>query len=384
MPAWKRAILSKQRERSRSQLQRKATHYYDRDGRKVALPAQNDDDDDDDDDDRRRGGKKGRKHKSEKDKRKGKGSKDSSDQRKGRDVQKGRKKSIADKKKKGPTNVDDFDEDDSSSSETSSSDSSSDSEESGQKNLTSEEAMKMLGTKWALGGEDDIEDLDERIKTQQLEIQRELSNLTQLQRSSGMKALPSLQQKVLQSDLQKLQAIQGKLKENPGVRELQMLLVGHQMLLCEHVKEIQQSLTQFQQPPPANDNGLHIPDELKPRMSPATSASHLPLPTNAPAPAPAPPPSAPAPPPPAPAQVNVPPLYNNPMLAMAEQSQVNQMLQTELLMAAEQARRQQLTQQLLAQRRQQQLMAAAQLSSAGFGGMGMSAFSPLTPSFPLL
>lgn len=384
MPAWKRAILSKQRERSRSQLQRKATHYYDRDGRKVALPAQNDDDDDDDDDDRRRGGKKGRKHKSEKDKRKGKGSKDSSDQRKGRDVQKGRKKSTADKKKKGPTNVDDFDEDDSSSSETSSSDSSSDSEESGQKNLTSEEAMKMLGTKWALGGEDDIEDLDERIKTQQLEIQRELSNLTQLQRSSGMKALPSLQQKVLQSDLQKLQAIQGKLKENPGVRELQMLLVGHQMLLCEHVKEIQESLTQFQQPP-ANDNGLHIPDELKPRMSPATSASHLPLPTNAPppAPAPAPPPSAPAPAP-APTQVNVPPPYNNPMLAMAEQSQVNQMLQTELLMAAEQARRQQLTQQLLAQRRQQQLMAAAQLSSAGFGGMGMSAFSPLTPSFPLL
>ena len=391
MPAWKRAILSKQRERSRSQLQRKATHYYDRDGRKVALPAQNDDDDDDDDDDRRRGGKKGRKHKSEKDKRKGKGSKDSSDQRKRRDDQKGRKKSTADKKKKGPTNVDDFDEDDSSSTETSSSDSSSsDSEESTQKNLTSEEAMKMLGTKWALGGEDDIEDLDERIKTQQVEIQRELSKLTQLQRSSGMKALPSLQQKVLQSDLQKLQAIQGKLKENPGVRELQMLLVGHQMLLCEHVKEIQESLTQFQQPPPANDNGLHIPDELKPRMSPATSASHLPLPTNAPpppapAPAPAPPPSAPAPPPPpAPAQVNVPPPYNNPMLALAEQSQVNQMLQTELLMAAEQARRQQLTQQLLAQRRQQQLMAAAQLSSAGFGGMGMSAFSPLTPSFPLL
>ena len=195
MPAWKRAILSKQRERSRSQLQRKTTHYYDRDGRKVAVRQ------DDDDYDNKRRERRGeddrrgrRKHSEDEGRRSGKG-KGKKDKSKG--------------KRRGPTNIDDFDEDDYSDSE-SGSDSDS-SEESGQKKIiTSEEAMKMLGTKWALGDGDDIEDLDERIRTQQLEIQRELSGLTQLQRNRGMKALPSLQQKVLQSDLQKLLAIQGK------------------------------------------------------------------------------------------------------------------------------------------------------------------------------
>ena len=358
MPAWKRAILSKQRERSRSQLQRKATHYYDRDGRKVPIRSR---DDDDDYDNRRRGrrgeeDRRGRRKRSEEEgRRQGRGRRD--DNRGKKDKSKG--------KRRGPTNVDDFDEDDYSDSE-SGSDSDS-SEESGQKGkMTSEEAMKMLGTKWALAGDgDDIEDLDERIRTQQLEIQRELSGLTQLQRSRGMKALPSLQQKVLQSDLQKLQAIQSKLKENPGVRELQMLLVGQQMILCDHVKEIQSSLGQRQSPLHVT---LDIPDDVKPIMSPATSVSQLPPPV-----------AHQLPPPPA-ATAVFQPSYNPMQLA------ADQMLQNELIMVAEQQRRQQQL-QLMAQqqRRQQQLLAAAQLSAVGgFGGLGMTAYSPLTPSVPLI
>ena len=351
MPAWKRAILSKQRERSRSQQQRKTTHYYDRDGRKVAVQQ-----DDDENDNKRRGrrgqdDRRGRRKRSEDEgRRSGKGKRD--DNKGKKDKSKG--------KKRGPTNIDDFDEDDYSDSENDS----DSSEESGQKRvMTSEEAMKMLGTKWALGDGDDIEDLDERIKTQQLEIQRELSRLTQLQRNRGMKALPSLQQKVLQSDLQKLQAIQGKLKENPGVRELQMLLVGQQMILCDHVKEIQSSLGQRQSPPHSTLD--------EPMMTPATSASHLP-----------PPPAIHQipPPPPPPVATVFQPSYNPMQLA------ADQMMQNELIMAAEQQRRQQQL-QLLAQqqRRQQQLLAAAQLSAAaGFGGLGMAGYSPLTPSVPLI
>ena len=353
MPAWKRAILSKQRERSRSQLQRKTTHYYDRDGRKVAVQQ-----DDDEYDNKRRGrrgedDRRGRRKRSEDEgRRSGKGKRD--DNKGKKDKSKG--------KKRGPTNIDDFDEDDYSDSEN---DSDSDSsEESGQKRImTSEEAMKMLGTKWALGDGDDIEDLDERIKTQQLEIQRELSRLTQLQRNRGMKALPSLQQKVLQSDLQKLQAIQGKLKENPGVRELQMLLVGQQMILCDHVKEIQSSLGQRQSPPHSTLD--------EPMMTPATSASHLPPPPVI---------HQMPPPPPPPVATVLQPSYNPMQLA------ADQMMQNELIMAAEQQRRQQQL-QLMAQqqRRQQQLLAAAQLSAAaGFGGLGMAGYSPLTPSVPLI
>ena len=104
-------------------------------------------------------------------------------------------------------------------------------------------------------------------------------------------------------------------------------------------------------------------------ITPATSATHLP------------------PPPPVTHQIPPPPVATvlqpsyNPMQLAADQ-----MLQSELIMAAEQQRRQQQL-QLMAQqqRRQQQLLVTAQLSAvAVFGGLGMAAYSPLTPSVPLI
>ena len=390
MPAWKRAILSKQRERMRALREgkgeesyqlRKTGHYYDRDGRKVEVVQH----EGRRDDDRRKGQKheerRGRRRRSEEDEQRGR-RKTSPERRRRKEVEedkRGKKKQRErkERKKSGPTNIDDFDEDDFSDSYSSGSESDSDSEGSGKKNRkpSSSEVMRMLGMKWALGDGDEIEDLDERIRVQQQEIQRELSNLTQLQRANKMKVLPSLQQKVLHNDLQKLQDIQTKLKENPGVRELQMLLVGQQMLLCEHLKDIQSSLGQCQP-------GLDIPEEQAPRMPHSTSTGHLQ-------------PSIPS---------ALPPIYN-PMLAAtegaqlliaAEQARQQQLAQQQLAqqqlaqqqlaqqeLAQQQLAQQQLTQHLLAQRRQQQLLAAAQLS-AGLGGLGMASFSPLTPSVPLL
>ena len=99
------------------------------------------------------------------------------------------------------------------------------------------------GGKWALGGDEDLENLDNRIQSQQQDIQKELNCLARLQRELGLKTLPSLQQKVLQADLQKLQAIQGELKKQPGNGKFQMQLIGQQMMLLEHLFEIQESLS---------------------------------------------------------------------------------------------------------------------------------------------
>lgn len=156
-------------------------------------------------------------------------------------------------KGRGPTNVDDFDEDDYSdttesySSDYSDTDSSgSDSNDSNRHHRrrnrlrSSASVSELTSTAWALSGEDGkVDNIERRIKNQQAEIKRQLSVLTQLQSETGVKALPAKQQTILQNDLQKLEQLQTKLRYRQGNPDLQMQLLGQQMVLCEHLREAQ-------------------------------------------------------------------------------------------------------------------------------------------------
>ena len=122
------------------------------------------------------------------------------------------------RKKRGPTNIDDFEEDDLSGfesdtqSESYSSDY-SDSENSwsdsggrrGRRRLrSSASASELTNASWALAGDSGVS-THERIKAQQAEIKKQLSSLAQLQKGVGLKSLPPKQQQMLQQDLQKLE-----------------------------------------------------------------------------------------------------------------------------------------------------------------------------------
>ena len=154
-------------------------------------------------------------------------------------------------KRRGPTNIDDFDEDDFSDSDSYSSDysdssSGSDSDDSRRRRRrrklrSSASVSELTGTAWALSGQNgSLESIGQRIKVQQAEIKKQLATLTQLQKETGMKALPEQQQSALQKDLEKLEQLQAKLRYKPDDQSLQMQLLGQQMLLCEHLKEAQQ------------------------------------------------------------------------------------------------------------------------------------------------
>ncbi len=153
-------------------------------------------------------------------------------------------------KRRGPTNIDDFDEDDYSdsdsySSDYSSSSSGSDSDDSRRRRKrkvrSSSSVSDLTGTAWALSGEGgSLDNIGQRIKQQQDEIKKQLAALTQLQSETGVKALPTQHQTVLQKDLEKLEQLQAKLRHKQGDQNLQMQLLGQQLLLCEHLKEAQQ------------------------------------------------------------------------------------------------------------------------------------------------
>ena len=184
---------------------------------------------------------------------------DDEDYRRGKtklDKSKQKRRDRPERKKHGPTHIDDFEEDDlsgfDSGTETESYSSSdySDSETSesedrdrkGRRRFrSSASASELTNASWALG-EGDVS-VDRQIKAQQTEIRKQLSSLAELQKGMGLKSLPSLQQQILQQDLQKLEQLQSRLSNKPGNQSLQMQLLGQQMLLCEHLKEAEQLLS---------------------------------------------------------------------------------------------------------------------------------------------
>lgn len=278
MPQWKRELIKKQRKgREESppterkgkggrhgNRRNKDSSEDERDKKKGQRRHRRHDNNSDEDSKKRKGksdGKKGKKNSKrdsyysdhEDEKRKGKKGKQTKDKR--------------GNKKKGPTNVDDYDSEDSYSSETSDGSTSteeySDSEE-------RRKAAQLAGGAWALGEGDTLDNLDTRIRDQQLTIQQELSNLTRLQRDIGLKTLPTLQQKVLQADLSKLQDLQSRLKETPGHRELQVQLVGQQMMLTEHLREIQESLSHK-----LPDVETHLENLTQRKLSHSTSTTSI-------------------------------------------------------------------------------------------------------------
>lgn len=159
-------------------------------------------------------------------------------------------------KKRGPTNVDDFDTDEYSdtsesysSSEYSDSDystSASESDDSRKAKIkSSASASELTNATWALGATaagTEKDDLDERVKSQQEEIKQQLVALSETQKKVGAKSLQVHQHTMLQQDLQKLEQLQTKLKNTPDDQTLQMQLLGQQTLLIEHLKEIIEEL----------------------------------------------------------------------------------------------------------------------------------------------
>ena len=102
-------------------------------------------------------------------------------------------------------------------------------------------ASELTNAAWALTGKDE-EIVEVRIKSQQEEIKKQLASLAQIQKQFGINSLPEELQKTLQQDLQKLETLQTKLKNEPGNQPVQMQLLGQQMLLCEHLRETHQEL----------------------------------------------------------------------------------------------------------------------------------------------
>ena len=253
--------------------------------------------------------------------------------------------------------------------------------------MSSSEAALIPGASWALGEGDDLENLDERIRVQQLDIQRELTNLSRLQRELGMKTLPSLQQKVLQADLSKLQAIQSRLKAAPGNREFQMQLVGQQMLLSEHLLEIQESLSHGL--PDVESQLEHVTQRMPHSISSGSinqdtrkiSSSTMPQlqPQYQP-------PTHYQPQPQYPSQMQ--PSYPaQPMYDPLTSSAGVQMLMQQQLLAGQM--RQQITNDLLAEQQRQQLLMAERrrqqmMANAALGNFGANMYSPLTPSLPFI
>ena len=150
-------------------------------------------------------------------------------------------------RRKGPTNIDDFDDEDWSDSESDSDSydssedswSNSDSERAHRRRLrSSASASQLPNVAWALqGGRGEKGCGEIRIKAQQDEIKKQLNHLGELQKKSGVKALPAEKQKELQGDLQKLEMLQNKRKEKPSNANVLMQLIGQQMLLSDHLRD---------------------------------------------------------------------------------------------------------------------------------------------------
>ena len=148
------------------------------------------------------------------------------------------------RRRRGPTSIDDFDEESWSETESESefytsteeSWSESDSEMRERHRLrSSASASKITNAAWALQGSD--KETEARIKSQQAEIKALLSSLAELQKNLGVKALPPEKQKVLQQDLSnlgELQCLSREMDNNGGVLTQ---LMGQQMLLSEHLKD---------------------------------------------------------------------------------------------------------------------------------------------------
>lgn len=150
-------------------------------------------------------------------------------------------------RRRAPTNVDDFNERDWSESESTSessyssdySDSDSDSERGHRRRLRSSASASALpNAAWALEGRSkDGIGSEARIKSQQAEIKKLLNHLGEVQKKSGMKALPAEKQKLLQKDLQELELLQARRKEKPGNASILTQLIGQQMLLSDHLRD---------------------------------------------------------------------------------------------------------------------------------------------------
>jgi hypothetical protein len=317
--------------------------------------------------------------------------------RKGRKEEK-RKKDDKKSPKKKPTSDDDFDSSEVTSDESDAATDSSEEESSSSageketKKVTSSEAAQVPGAKWSLGqgDEEEIEKIDEKIRSQQLEIQKELTNLSRLQREIGLKNLPTLQQKLLQGDLSKLQVLQGRLKEAPTNKELQMQLVGQQMLLTEHLLQIQESLShnlpdiesQLEQAVHSNSRMSHSlsSGNISGRSNIHTAQQHIPI-QHMPAPVqqqqvPIVQQPVPVVQQPVPMVQQVPivqhvPSYDPMMGAMQQQLFANQM-------------RQQIASDMMAEQQRQQMMAAERRRLMAASSFGNPYYSPLTPSVPFM
>ena len=152
-------------------------------------------------------------------------------------------------KKKGPTNIDDFEDwsdsgtESDSESYTSSSESSnsswSDSDTEGERKRrlrSSVSASELTNAAWALGKGSE-NDLEARIKAQEKEIKFLLTSLGDLQKTLGIKNLPAEKRSALQNDLKKIEKLQQMRKEKRGDTSVLMQMIGLQMLLSEHLKE---------------------------------------------------------------------------------------------------------------------------------------------------
>lgn len=160
--------------------------------------------------------------------------------------------------KKKPTNIDDFDEEELSDSKSesesgSNSGSGSEAEDKPKRKPKSAVIAEMTNARWALGEDSsEREELEKRIEDHQKEIKKQMATLQALQAAQDKKTLPPQQQKMLQQDLEGLKQIYTKLEESPGNMELQMQLLGLQMVLCDHLKKFQDDL---KPPPPQGPHG---------------------------------------------------------------------------------------------------------------------------------
>ena len=149
-------------------------------------------------------------------------------------------------RRRQPTNIDDFDEQDWSESESDSdssyssdySGSDSDSERGKRHHLrSSASASAVPDAVWALQGQEkEGADSKARIKTQEAEIKKLLNHLSELQKTSGIKSLPTDKQKVLQQDLKHLEQLQTRHREKPGNTSILTQLIGQQTLLSDHLR----------------------------------------------------------------------------------------------------------------------------------------------------
>ena len=145
-----------------------------------------------------------------------------------------------------PTNIDDFDEEEWDESRSDSFCSETSEQSSRHHQLrSSASASNIPNATWALQGTEIQEGAasEARIKLQQAEIKKMLSQLREMQRRYNVKALPTMQQGILKRDVQNLEVIQRKQKDTPGNVNILTQLIGQQMILIDHLKDAIDSIT---------------------------------------------------------------------------------------------------------------------------------------------